>query len=296
MLGYSLAQDSGFQLGSARSNSQSTSLSLLDMLKAYAAGFYKVAIELQEMRVRARLGPTDTKVPSFILTQFNELLALIKDECRNLELDHTLNMTLGIEARYQFKAAGQTGGIFSQGYTENDLLSDLDILEMSFGNELSGELIFRIASDKNRYFEKENLFGSEVASAFPSAIDNIRNAGTCYAVEQWDACVFHLMRVLELGIRVLAKKFSIPFQNTTWHTIIQQIETSVRGMNSSFGPNWKEQQKFCSEAASQFMFLKDAWRNHIMHLSDVYDEGKALSVFRHVHELMQTLAKGGLHE
>jgi hypothetical protein len=44
------------------------------------------------------------------------------------------------------------------------------------------------------------------------------------------------------------------------------------------------------------MFLKDAWRNHIMHLSDVYDEGKALSVLRHVHELMQNLAKGGLHE
>jgi hypothetical protein len=67
-------------------------------------------------------------------------------------------------------------------------------------------------------------------------------------------------------------------------------------MDSSFGADWKEQQKFCSQAASQFMFLKDAWRNHIMHLSDVYDEGKALSVLRHVHELMQILAKGGLHE
>jgi hypothetical protein len=67
-------------------------------------------------------------------------------------------------------------------------------------------------------------------------------------------------------------------------------------MNSSFGVDWKEQQKFCSEAASQFMFLKDAWRNHIMHLSDVYDEGKTLSVFRHVQELMRTLAKSGLHE
>ena len=44
------------------------------------------------------------------------------------------------------------------------------------------------------------------------------------------------------------------------------------------------------------MFLKDAWRNHIMHLSDVYDEGKALSVLRHVHELMQILAKHGLYE
>src|SRR5688500_15545408 len=113
-------------------------------------------------------------------------------------------------------------------YTENDLLSDLDTLEMSFRNELRGEMIFRIAPDKNRYFEKDNMFGSEVASAFPSAIDDIRNAGTCYAVEQWDASVFHLMRVLERGLRVLATKFNIPFLNTTWHTVIEQIESKVR--------------------------------------------------------------------
>ena len=56
MLGYSLAQDSSFQLGSRGSNSQSTPLSLLDMLKAYAVGFYKVALALQQLRFHAQLG------------------------------------------------------------------------------------------------------------------------------------------------------------------------------------------------------------------------------------------------
>jgi hypothetical protein len=296
MSGYFLAQDSGFQLGS-RGSTHTASLSLLDMLNAYAGGFYKVAIELQEIRVRTRFGASDSKPPDFILIQFSQLLELMKEECRNLELDHTLNMILGIEARFKLKTENQTlGRVFGKGYTENDLLSDLDTLEMSFGNELRGELIFRIAPDKNRYFEKDNLFGSEVAAAFPSAIDNIRNAGTCYAVEQWDASVFHLMRVLERGLRVLATKFNIPFQHTTWHTIIEQIEAKVRRMDSSYGTDWKEQQKFYSEAASQFMFLKEAWRNHIMHLGDVYDEGKALSVLTHVRVVLKALAKGGLEE
>lgn len=269
------------------------------MLQAYATGFYKVAIELQELRVRARLGPSDTKVSDFVLPQFNHLLTLIKAECRNLELDHTFTMELGIEERYKRKTQGdRLGEVFSFGqkYTENDLLSDLDTLEMSFRNELSGQLIFRIASDKNRYFEKDNLFGSEVSGAFPSATDNIRNAGTCYAVEQWDASVFHLMRVLERGLRVVAIRFNVSFQNANWNTIIQDIETSIGGINPSFGADWREQRTFYSEVARHFRFLKDAWRNHIMHLGDEYDEGKALSVLRHVHELMQTLAKGGLHE
>jgi hypothetical protein len=203
-------------------------------------------------------------------------------------------MALGIESKYRSKKEGDRYPY--EKYAYPDLANDLAAIDISFSSELHEELIFRIASGKNDYFEKDDLFGPEVSSAFPSAADNIRNAGTCFAVEQWDACVFNLMRLLELGIRVLAIKFNVPFQNTTWHTIIEQIEASVRRMDSSFGADWKEQQKFCSQAASQFMFLKDAWRNHIMHLSDVYDEGKALSVLRHVHELMQILAKGGLHE
>jgi hypothetical protein len=68
-------------------------------------------------------------------------------------------------------------------------------------------------------------------------------------------------------------------------------------MNASFGPDWKEQQRFYSQAATHFMFLKDAWRNHVMHIRDVpYDEGIALSVFGHVREFMQALTAGGLTE
>jgi hypothetical protein len=68
-------------------------------------------------------------------------------------------------------------------------------------------------------------------------------------------------------------------------------------MDSTFGTDWKEQQKFCSQAATHFMFLKEGWRNHVMHVRDVpYDEGRALSVFGHVREFMQALAEGGLAE
>jgi hypothetical protein len=266
------------------------------MLKAYALGFYKVAIDLQDMRVHADLHSGGTKIDSPTQTKFEKLLASMKEECGNLELSHTLKMVQGVESKYRTKIESKAFGISRDCYCDADLLNDLNTLDMSFSNELGAELIFRITSGRNDYFEKDDLFGPEVTSAFPSSIDNVRNAGTCFAVEQYDACVFHLMRVLEYGLRVLATKFKIPFQNSTWNTIIQQIEASVRGMNPSFGADWKEQQKFCSEAASQFMFLKDAWRNHIMHLGDVYDEGRAVSILRHTHELMRILAKGGLHE
>jgi hypothetical protein len=69
------------------------------------------------------------------------------------------------------------------------------------------------------------------------------------------------------------------------------------GQTPSFGADWKEQQKFCSQAATHFMFLKEGWRNHVIHVRDVpYDEGRARSVFGHVREFMQALAEGGLTE
>jgi hypothetical protein len=296
MIDYSLAPDNGFQIDSKCFNSKLRFLSLFDMLKAYAFGFYKVAIGLQNLRVYAGLCSSRDTINTSTQAEFERFLTSMKDECRNLELKHTLNMTLGIESKYRSKIESKGYSMRNAAYTDFDLLNDLDALDISFSSELREEVIFRLPSERNGYFEKDDLFGPEVTIAFPSAIDDIRNAGTCFAVEQWDACAFHLMRVLERGLRVLATKFSVTFNNTTWHNIIEQIESKIRKMDSSFGADWKEQQKFCSEAASQFMFLKDAWRNHIMHLSDVYDEGKALSVLRHVHELMRTLAKGGLHE
>jgi hypothetical protein len=170
------------------------------MLKAYAVGFYKVAIDLQELRVHARFRSGKVKISLSTQAEFEKLLASMKEECRNLELNHTLNMVLGIESKYRSRIEDKADRSFSEGYTDSDLLNDLDTLDMSFSNELGGGLIFRIESSRNGYFETDDLFGPEVTGAFPSSIDNIRNAGTCFAVEQYDACVFHLMRVFELGI------------------------------------------------------------------------------------------------
>ncbi len=103
MTEYSLAQDRGFQLGSGRSNSKPAFLSLFDMLKAYAIGFYKVAIGLEEMRAYAGLASGQTKISLSKQGQFEKLLASIKEECKRLELNHTLNMTLGIESKYRRK-------------------------------------------------------------------------------------------------------------------------------------------------------------------------------------------------
>ncbi len=56
----------------------------------------------------------------------------------------------------------------------------------------------------SQYFENKNLFDSKVSKAFRNASADIVEAGNCLAVGLDTAAVFHLMRVVEWGLRAFA--------------------------------------------------------------------------------------------
>lgn len=264
------------------------------MLKRYAFSFYEVVVSIENLRNRARLWASSSgsygsrsKVSASEQKEMVAALTKMRTECDDLGLIHTVDMISFIESEANRKG---------DDYTYVDMLNDLNTVNASFAKELRRNSFFRIANEKGEFFQKDELFGSKVNEAFKSCVGEIQSAGTCYALEQNEACVFHLMRILERGLGALASKFAVPFQHDNWHNIIEQLEAKIRKIDPTFGPDWKDQQKFYSRAASQFMLFKDAWRNHVMHVADVFDEGKALSVFNSVRVFMQALTDGGLTE
>jgi hypothetical protein len=48
--------------------------------------------------------------------------------------------------------------------------------------------------------------------------------------------------------------------------------------------------KFYSEAAKEFYYFKDSWRNYVSHGGDPYDEHQALGTLEHVRGFMNHLA------
>jgi len=263
-------------------------------MKKYAFGFVDVIQSLDRLRETARIWTktgssysTPKKVSDGDRLNLSESLAKMRIECEVLGISPTADLISFMQSGLDRK---------EDDYTYNDLLRDLDTLNFTFANDLRKRFFFRIADDKLVHFQDNDPFGPEAGAAFPFGKGEFQNAGSCFALEQYDASVFHLMRSLERGLGALAAKFGVPFQHDNWQNVIDQIEAAIRKMNSGFGADWKEQQKFFSQAASQFMFIKDAWRNHVMHVRDVYDEGRAFSILSHVREFMQVLAKGGLKE
>lgn len=282
-------------------------MSLLDMLKARVWDVFEFGMQLSNLRANMEESANKSNggmivvhcEPQFsnrvatddIVKELIKLLDSLEEICERERLPHTFDF-VGTY-RMQYQQYPQAVGKFI--WTYSDVWAACGALENSFYNELHRTVYLRISDEREKYYsdskEPRQLFGQQVETAFPSAIEDIADAGNCLALERWAASAFHCMRVLERGLTALAAKFNVPSDHTNWHNIIEGIESAVRKIDKNWGADYKEQQQFYGDVARHFMFLKDGWRNHVMHIRDKYDEGKALSVFLHTKEFMERISE-----
>src|ERR1039458_55289 len=78
--------------------------------------------------------------------------------------------------------------------------SEIHALLIAISTEVVGLKFAFIPKDYEVFFEAENLFGSSVNDAFPSARPHIKDAGNCLAADLNTAAVFHLMISAEFGL------------------------------------------------------------------------------------------------
>jgi hypothetical protein len=253
--------------------------SLWDMLESYFP-IYQLARDLQALRTDANGWRGSSSIKDVYETDakaFQALLKSIHQTCSNHGFTHTSDMAKRLIDREPPK-------------TYAVMVAALDHLNDSLSHELEKEAVFRIPPERKTYFERDDLFGPEVANAFPSCARDIRKAGSCYALGQEDACVHHLMLVLERGLNALAARFNVAYQRVNWQPIISAIAAKAKVKRDP-------DNEFCLELNAQFGFLKDAYRNHSEHArDDPYDMEKALSTLNHVRSFMKEAAKGGLSE
>lgn len=251
------------------------------MLQSYFP-IYEIALDIQNLRARAELfkGIHASKIHDPDVGLFRALLEKIQRRCLEYGLTHTSELA---ECAINRPLPD----------TYNEMISELTHLNDSLSNQLKKEAVFRVTPEWKKYYEQNDLFGPEVAAAFPSCERDIRKAGSCYALGQEDACVHHLMLVLERGLYTLAAKVGlVSYQHANWQTVINQIDIELK---SSSLP--RPDRDFYRQVNAQFGFLKEAYRNHSAHTrDDHYDMEKALSILNHVRNFMQAMEKGGLAE
>src|ERR1019366_7228223 len=65
-------------------------------------------------------------------------------------------------------------------------------------DEPGARKLYIVNSERNAYLAG-NQFHDLVGEVFPDAIDDMNEAAKCFAFERPTACIFHLMRVTEVG-------------------------------------------------------------------------------------------------
>jgi hypothetical protein len=133
-------------------------------------------------------------------------------------------------------------------------------------------------------------FGEDVATAFPASVKDVEEAAKCLAMERSTATVYHLMRVMEDGLKALAKMLSIPYA-PSWESYIKQISDQIQQKHRRKGVKWKKDEPFFKEILGTIESVKISWRNPTMHIVRNYDLEEAEQVFAAVRLFMQRLAK-----
>jgi hypothetical protein len=267
-------------------------VSLWKMLKPYAS-IYRHASDLcreyttQLDKLTGERGGHHTLIGDCVEQLRHELTILIA-HAGYVGLTHTI--AAAVEARSSLRA--------------DTPISRVQAMMMDVWNSLRRELShkeFLYVDDKVAHFYSSPLTGWEdVADKIPGVVFDVSEAGKCLALGRATACVFHLMRVAELGLRDLARHLKVklpkklPIADAEWQAILQGIDDKLATLRNQ--PKAKPGRNAAitsySEIRLEFAAIKDVWRNHVAHARATYDEHQALSAYGHVQALMQRLPTG----
>lgn len=180
----------------------------------------------------------------------------------------------------------------SEGVSWKDLGLASRELGETIRRELMAQSFFRVPSDRKHLFDAEAPFGCEVGERFPSAEEDIRQAGNCLATGCATAAVFHLERAAEFGVKALWKGLGKALANKgiSWDEILLDLEHEQNKPASDRLPFWRTYPSLCSESISAVKAIKNVWRDQTLHIERTYSDSQAMRVFTAVKHFLQTLA------
>jgi hypothetical protein len=161
-------------------------------------------------------------------------------------------------------------------------------------DELRLIYLYGVEAKNVKYLEpKEPLFGKDFQSAFPSAAFELDEAGKCLALDRSTASVFHLMRMMEIGLRAMSACLALPpptkAGDRNWGSMLRAVNASIEAKTKA--GTWRGDDKATfAELYASLEAVRIAWRNATMHVENKYTDDEAEHIFITVKGFMKKLA------
>lgn len=183
--------------------------------------------------------------------------------------------------------------------TYGELENQLNVLQEAIDDDVKKVDLYHYPPEKSEAIRSVYSTWNATLGAFPSVGEEIIDAMDCYAVGHNTACVFHLMRIAEHGLRALSRSLAVEFPKTgtpiewaQWQDLIDQIRSKGKQEAERLpkGTARDAARDFYSGAVHHFEGFKEKYRNAVMHVRRRYDELDALRAINQVRDFMNGLS------
>jgi hypothetical protein len=287
------------------------------MLNFYAAEFVTLCQSLQAIRMviladvpdEESLSPqTSAGLPAHIrsaVTASQNKLNAVRQKKRAAIVDalrsglEAANMELErLGLRFSLAEVKRVQGHFmEQGRVPS--AEDIERICTRITDELGESRFLQISKEHVKYYESGDSphFGTQVADKFASTgVFEIDEAAKCMALDRPTACVFHLMRVLEIAIAAVRRSLAIPDPikqgDRNWGKILKYINDEIIRRNGTAPPAWSgaDDRAVFSELYVSLDAVRNVWRNSTMHVGNKYTPEEAEHIWNATRGLMMKLA------
>lgn len=267
------------------------------MLELKAGSFLKAASELVELAsfISGISTPSEPGVKVFHADSMLDANDRLWLEPRLKNLPEHLN---ALGADVTLLCVRDTEEVASRQWTDWKKIKEcVEEISKTLTRELSLKTILVLGSQEANYYSpKSPLFGQNFADKFKTdGAFELDEAAKCLALSRPTAAVFHLMRILEIGINALAESLGIPNPvkpaERNWAIILKRIkEDGIDKKWPTAALRMSGEGLLFESLYASLDAVKNPWRNETMHVSGKYTDDEAKHIFVAVEGFMKKLS------
>jgi len=232
-------------------------VSLFDMLDFAAEEFWKLSADLEMFKNFPDIAVDDP-------IRFSKLKDDIIDAyrwCQRMGMKLSSNKVK------------QLADMLVVGPTPPQLASVLEDLHERMQEELEGIWFRTIPQEKHEYANPIWLVDTKIYAKYPAAFAEFGHAGMCFGIGENAASVFHLMRIVDFGLRIVAQSLGVPYEAHAWQRIGEGLEKRMREKYQTKTDEWKQKEPFYAQILTDIQAIGRGHRNpHLHEIESKYDD------------------------
>jgi hypothetical protein len=180
-------------------------------------------------------------------------------------------------------------------FSKEVFCANINELSRRVKDEFSTVKLLHVQEPMVRYYQpREPLFGSEFEEKFGSSLFDLDESAKCLALGRPTAAVFHLMRIMEIGVRATARCLQVPDptkpNERNWGHILAETRKAIEAKWPTGAVRMSGDRALFEDLYASLDAVKNPWRNATMHVERTYTEDQAEHILVAVKGFMMKLA------